>query len=167
MDTTPHRARSRILTGAGLAAVAALVLAGCSDDPARTLEGTATPPAGQLRPGGETTDVATGLDAPWSVVRTGDGGDALVSERDSAQVLELDGSGKTRTVGTVDGVSHGGEGGLLGLALHDGDLFVYSTAEDGNRIQQAGYARQASPARIKRQKWPILPVAVCPAAQLW
>ena len=149
MDTTPHRARDRILTGAGLAAAAVLVLAGCSDDSARTLKGTAdattapsasadptAPAAGQLRPGGETTDIATGLDAPWSVVRTGDGGEALISERDSAQVLELDGSGKTRTVGTVDGVSHGGEGGLLGLALHDGDLFVYSTADDGNRIQR-------------------------------
>jgi glucose/arabinose dehydrogenase len=144
VDSTPHRTRT--LIGAGLATVAALLLAGCSDDTARTLEGTAdatsapttsrAPVAGQLRPDGEPTDVVTGLDAPWSVVRTGDGPDALISERDSAKVLELSASGKTRTVGTVEGVRHGGEGGLLGLALHDGDLFVYSTADDGNRIQR-------------------------------
>ena len=147
MDTTPHRRRiRRIWPVAGLAAVAALALAGCTDDSARTLEGTAsasaaptnptTPTAGGLQPGGETSDIVTGLDAPWSVVRTGDGDDALISERDSAKVLELTAGGKTRTVGTVEGVSHGGEGGLLGLALYEGDLFVYSTAESGNRIQR-------------------------------
>lgn len=147
MDTTQHRRRiRRVWPAAGLAAVAVLALAGCTDDSARTLEGTAsasaapttptTPPTGQLQPGGETSDIATGLEAPWSVVRTGEGDDALISERDSAKVLELTAAGKTRTVGTIEGVSHGGEGGLLGLALHDGDLFVYSTAEDGNRIQR-------------------------------
>ncbi|SDQ12450.1 Glucose/arabinose dehydrogenase, beta-propeller fold [Curtobacterium sp. UNCCL20] len=144
MDTTPHRRRiRRIWPVAGLAAVAALALAGCTDDSARTLEGTASasaaptnPTAGGPQPGGETSDIVTGLDAPWSVVRTGDGDDALISERDSAKVLELTAAGKTRTVGTVEGVSHGGEGGLLGLALHEGDLFVYSTAEGGNRIQR-------------------------------
>ncbi|WIB79320.1 PQQ-dependent sugar dehydrogenase [Curtobacterium sp. MCPF17_002] len=133
-----------MLTGAGLAAVAALALAGCSDDSARTLRGTATASAtaptalatGQVAPDGATSDVVTGLEAPWSVVRTGDDGDAFVSERDSARILELRDDGSTREVGTVDGVSHGGEGGLLGLALHDGDLFVYSTANDGNRIQR-------------------------------
>ncbi|WP_022906255.1 PQQ-dependent sugar dehydrogenase, partial [Curtobacterium sp. B18] len=85
---------------------------------------------------GETTDVVTGLDAPWSVVRTGEGDDALISERDSAKVLELTDAGTTREVGTVRGVRQGGEGGLLGLALHEGDLFVYSTGDDGNRIQR-------------------------------
>jgi glucose/arabinose dehydrogenase len=137
----PHRTWAAL----GAAAVTALVLTACTDDGARTLRGTASasastvptaPAAGVLAPGGETSDIATGLDAPWSVVRTGDGVDALVSERDSAKVLELTAPGKTREVGTVAGVTGGGEGGLLGLAMHDGDLFVYSTAEDGNRIQR-------------------------------
>ncbi|MGN7190527.1 PQQ-dependent sugar dehydrogenase [Curtobacterium sp. SAFR-003] len=140
MDTTrttrsPHTAR---WTALGLAAAAALVLSACSDDgtgdpdggsggaPART--GSATAAA--------TTDVVTGLEAPWSVVPVGDRGDAFISERDSARVLELRPDGSTREVGTVPGVRHGGEGGLLGLALHDGDLFVYSTADDGNRVQR-------------------------------
>lgn len=143
---SPTRTR-RGWSAAGIAAVAALALVGCADgtpdDDRRTSTSSsarATAPAdlptGQIALDGDTTDVVTGLEAPWSVVRTGDGGDALVSERDSAKVLELQDDGTTREVGTVDGVSHGGEGGLLGLALHDGDLFVYSTADDGNRIQR-------------------------------
>ncbi|WP_065964043.1 PQQ-dependent sugar dehydrogenase [Curtobacterium sp. UCD-KPL2560] len=140
MDTTrtTRSPRTTRWTALGLAAAAALVLSACSDDgtgdpdggsggaPART--GSATAAA--------TTDVVTGLEAPWSVVPVGDRGDAFISERDSARVLELRPDGSTREVGTVPGVRHGGEGGLLGLALHDGDLFVYSTADDGNRVQR-------------------------------
>jgi len=144
VDTTPHpRLSTRLWPVVGLAATAVLVLTGCTeagtdgDDAARA---TATPPragtSGQVVLDGATTDVVTGLEAPWSVVRVGDGGDALLSERDSARILELAEDGTTREVGTVAGVRHGGEGGLLGLALHDGDLFVYSTAEDGNRVQR-------------------------------
>lgn len=151
MHTTARRHRTRrTLAALGAVAAATLVLAACTDDDARTLEGrasatsgpsaSAAPSAasatGQLAPGGETTDVVTGLDAPWSVVRTGEGDDALISERDSAKVLELTDAGTTREVGTVRGVRQGGEGGLLGLALHEGDLFVYSTGDDGNRIQR-------------------------------
>ncbi len=147
MDTTRTRRSRRTWSALGLAAVAALGLTACSDD--RTATGpddpagqrsTASPPAdlaaGQLAPDGRTTDVVSGLEAPWSVVPVGDDGDAFVSERDSARVLELRADGSTREVGTVEGVRHGGEGGLLGLALHDDDLFVYSTADDGNRIER-------------------------------
>ncbi|ROQ16470.1 MULTISPECIES: sorbosone dehydrogenase family protein [unclassified Curtobacterium] len=141
---SPTRTR-RAWSAAGIAAVAALALSGCADaapddDRGSSASARATAPAdlptGQVALDGDTSDVVTGLEAPWSVVRTGDDGDALVSERDSAKVLELQDDGSTREVGTVDGVSHGGEGGLLGLALHDDDLFVYSTADDGNRIQR-------------------------------
>lgn len=143
-NPNPTRAR-RAWSAAGIAAVAALALGGCADatpddDRGSSASARATAPAdlptGQVALDGDTSDVVTGLEAPWSVVRTGDDGDALVSERDSAKVLELQEDGTTREVGTVDGVSHGGEGGLLGLALHDDDLFVYSTADDGNRIQR-------------------------------
>ncbi|MBO9042779.1 PQQ-dependent sugar dehydrogenase [Curtobacterium flaccumfaciens] len=150
MDTPAGTPRSRRLWSlAGVAAVAALALTACTSSDGAERDGSdrggspsarATAPAdlaaGQVALDGDTTDVVTGLEAPWSVVLTGDDGDALVSERDSARVLELRSDGTTRQVGTVDGVSHGGEGGLLGLALHDDDLFVYSTADDGNRIQR-------------------------------
>lgn len=46
-------------------------------------------------------------------------------------------NGGTRAIGTVEGLTRAGEGGLLGLALDDQDrLYVYSTAADGNRIQR-------------------------------
>lgn len=73
----------------------------------------------------------------------------LVSERDSGQVVEVAPDGAKRTVGTVPGVVHQGEGGLLGLAVHPGpcpgsepfdpskpcfDLFAYLTTATDNRI---------------------------------
>ncbi|PYY41407.1 sorbosone dehydrogenase family protein [Curtobacterium sp. MCPF17_046] len=139
--------RTRRTVSAASVALVALILTACTgadrsdaDRPDADRSPRASAPAdlaaGQLAPDGATTDVVTGLEAPWSVVRTGDGPDALISLRDSAEVLELTADGERRTVGTVPGVRHGGEGGLLGLALHEDDLFVYSTGEDGNRIER-------------------------------
>ncbi|WIJ45286.1 PQQ-dependent sugar dehydrogenase [Curtobacterium citreum] len=135
------RAR-RSWSAVGFAAAAALALVACSDGDPDGTGGTATsgsssaPSRTSPATAAAATEVVTGLDAPWSVVPVGDSGDALISERDSARVLELRADGSTREVGTVPGVRHGGEGGLLGLALHDGDLFVYSTADAGNRVQR-------------------------------
>ncbi|HEY6532103.1 MAG TPA: PQQ-dependent sugar dehydrogenase, partial [Acidimicrobiales bacterium] len=104
-----------------------------------TTSSTAAPPTtaadAPLLPVGTPTDVTTGLEAPWSVAFVGD--TALISERDSARVLELLPDGSTREVGTIPGVVEAGEGGLLGLAVDDQDrLYAYSTAGDGNRIQR-------------------------------
>ncbi|BBE22580.1 hypothetical protein MN0502_14630 [Arthrobacter sp. MN05-02] len=63
----------------------------------------------------------------------------LVSERDTSRVLEVLADGTTRVAGTVEGVTGSGEGGLLGMTVDDQQrLYVYSTAEDGNRIQRFG-----------------------------
>ncbi|MEU6354693.1 PQQ-dependent sugar dehydrogenase [Streptomyces sp. NPDC047072] len=99
-------------------------------------------PGVAMAPTGTPREVATGLGAPWSVVFIE--GTPLVSERDTGRILELDGSGRSRVVGTIDGVAHGGEGGVLGLAV-DGRsrLYVYSTGQDGNRIER--YALSGSP----------------------
>ena len=79
--------------------------------------------------------VATGLNAPWSMVFRD--GTPLVSERNSGQILELAPDGSARSIGTVEGVAARGEAGLLGLAVgSEGDLYVYSTAADGNRVQR-------------------------------
>jgi glucose/arabinose dehydrogenase len=80
--------------------------------------------------------LASGLDAPWSVVRL-PGGSALISERDTAKVMELTASGELREAGTVAGVQPGGEGGLLGIEALDADgwwLYAYFTAASDNRI---------------------------------
>ena len=51
--------------------------------------------------------------------------------------MELASEGSARSIGTVEGVAARGESGLLGLAVgREGDLYVYSTASDGNRVQR-------------------------------
>ena len=102
-----------------------------SASPTATPTPTPTPEAEPLPTEPET--FAEGLDAPWSIVWTDDG-IPLVSERDTGRILEFDADGDAREVGTVAGIRHGTEGGLLGLAMHEGDLFVYFTASDGNRV---------------------------------
>lgn len=82
-----------------------------------------------------TGTLATDLQAPWSVVALTQG-KALISERDSAQVLLLD-DGATTVAGTVGQVLAQGEGGLLGLAVRAPDadqVFAYYTAATDNRV---------------------------------
>lgn len=81
--------------------------------------------------------LASGLEAPWSVVRLDDGG-ALVSQRDDGRILELTRDGDLHEVGVVPGVVSGGESGLHGLALLDQGgtrwLYAYHGAENDNRV---------------------------------
>jgi glucose/arabinose dehydrogenase len=99
-----------------------------------------TPPAtGSVRVVGT---VATGITTPWGVAFLPDG-QALVGERDTGRV-RLVGAGTNRVVGTVPGVVHNGEGGLLGLALSpryatDQLLYAYLTTATDNRIVRMTY----------------------------
>ena len=137
----------RPLTIMTAAVAAAALLAGCAPEPddapapATTSEPAppaATPPTAQpLGP----REPSIGLQAPWSVAFAENS--ALVSERDSGRLLELTADGGSRQITVVEGVQHGGEGGLLGIAVPptpEGSipeqLFVYSTAADGNRVQR-------------------------------
>lgn len=96
--------------------------------PAPATSASATPPA-------EPVTIVSELEAPWSLARVGTS--VLISERDTGRIRELTAAGTLRDVATVEGIAHGGEGGLLGLAFDgDGGLYVYSTAEDGNRVQR-------------------------------
>jgi glucose/arabinose dehydrogenase len=79
-------------------------------------------PAPASAPDGVET-LTRGLQAPWSIAFHG--GTALISERDT-----------TREVTVIDGVTPGGEGGLLGLAVHEDHLFTYATTAGGNRIER-------------------------------
>lgn len=121
-----------------------LVLAGCTPTatPSPSTHPVPNSPApstavGPVQPVGTPTVLAQGLKAPWSVVRLV-GGSALISERDSGSVVELEDDGTLRTVGTVRGVVHRGEGGLLGLeVLVQGEtnwLYAYLTTASDNRI---------------------------------
>ncbi|MDN6329095.1 MAG: PQQ-dependent sugar dehydrogenase [Brachybacterium sp.] len=120
--------RRALLRAAPLAALGAL--SACSGSPRME------PPVSS-EPGDPSTSAETltsGLQAPWSITFHGE--TALLSERDTARVLELTADGATREVGVVDGVTPGGEGGLLGLAVHEGILFSYATTARGNRIER-------------------------------
>lgn len=120
---------------------AALALGGCASTPSLS---PTTDGAVRRTP----TEIATGLRAPWSVVWRA--GVALVSERDSGRILELRPDGSTRSIGTVTDVVHGGEGGLLGMAVHPVDqrLFVYSTGATGNRVQRFDLSGSAGAVRL-------------------
>lgn len=80
--------------------------------------------------------VASGLQSPWSVAFT-DSGAALVSERDTGSILELAPGGQATPLAQIARIEHGGEGGLLGIALHDEHLYAYVTTADDNRVLRA------------------------------
>jgi glucose/arabinose dehydrogenase len=139
--------RPRYIEAAVAAAVLSLTLTACTAAPTQPSPSAGTPssapptassaPAaapGGVLPTGTPSDVVTGLEAPWSVVFLGD--TPLISQRDDGTVLEATGD-ETRPIGTVEGVQHDGESGLLGLAVDEQDrLYAYSTGPDGNRIQR-------------------------------
>jgi glucose/arabinose dehydrogenase len=137
--------------GALLAAVAAgaLLLAGCTspvgDRPASGSAG----PLPTASDGGP-ADVVTGLRSPWSILQLGDDptdpaqrGVILVSERDSGRIVRVD-RGEAEPIGTVPGVVHTGEGGLLGLAFRDGWLYAYETTASDNRVVRMRLGRDLS-----------------------
>ncbi|WP_461187874.1 PQQ-dependent sugar dehydrogenase [Arthrobacter sp. Z4-13] len=134
-----------------------ILLAGCTAGPAPAPTASSSPAPGTPAPvasapatstpasepsspaaatiSGTPQPVATDLEAPWSVVFRD--GTPLVSERNSGRILELAPDGSARSIGTVEGVAARGESGLLGLAVgSEGDLYVYSTGSDGNRVQR-------------------------------
>lgn len=134
----------------------ALLLLGCTAEPdtatttapTPTRSGAPTPgtPAGpsgtdttsSQGPTAETGVLVTGLTSPWGLAFLPDG-DALVTERDTGRVLRLTPAGTVTDLGTVPGVRHGGEGGLLGIAVDPADpgtVFVYLTTAQDNRVQR-------------------------------
>ncbi len=81
----------------------------------------------------EPVTVARDLAVPWAMAFL-PGGDALVTERDSGRLLKLGRSGQVTALATIEGVEPDGEGGLMGVTVRDGHVFVYYTAAEDNRI---------------------------------
>ncbi|NMD54026.1 MULTISPECIES: PQQ-dependent sugar dehydrogenase [Tsukamurella] len=108
-----------------IALLAALTAVGCGGAPSDTGE-----PSPSAAPSPEDT-IATGLDAPWSIAFAA--GSTLVSERDRGRIVEIV-DGRPREVGRIEGVAARGEGGLLGIAVRDRELFAYFTTATDNRI---------------------------------
>ncbi|KJL27513.1 Quinoprotein glucose dehydrogenase B precursor [Microbacterium oxydans] len=137
MKTLSSRGKATALA----AFATAVLLSGCT--PAPEMEQATTPapvsstpetPSAQGVPQGDPTVLASGLVTPWSVAFAGE--TALISERDTGNILELTGD-TTRVVGTIDDIVQQGESGLLGIAVDEQQrLYAYSTGPDGNRIQR-------------------------------
>ncbi|MEU0490957.1 PQQ-dependent sugar dehydrogenase [Nocardiopsis sp. NPDC006139] len=148
--------RSTVRTGAAgraaAAAAAAALTAACGAG------GTSGDTAGGADPGtggapgtagaavGEPRVHATGLEVPWGAAVLPDGS-VLVAERDSGEVVRVAEDGTAATVGSVEGVSPGGEGGLLGLAVdpafpNEPYVYVYFTSSSDNRIARLEYDPQ-------------------------
>ncbi|WP_308416801.1 PQQ-dependent sugar dehydrogenase [Streptomyces sp. AJS327] len=153
-------------------AAGALLLAGCSSDGDGGL-GVESPSASSKEdgPGGSakpsegaspserpappakgsvkvTTTLTTKLSSPWGLAPL-PGGDLLVSQRDSGEIIRVDGkSGKKTKLGTVPGVAPEGEGGLLGIAVQPGQtslIYAYFTTESDNRVVRMAYDREQRP----------------------
>jgi glucose/arabinose dehydrogenase len=89
--------------------------------------------------------VTTGLDTPWGVAPLPDDSSLLVAGRDKGTITKVDvKTGKKTELGKVSGVSHAGEGGLLGIALSpdfasDHMIYAYFTSGSDNRIVRMLY----------------------------
>lgn len=143
----PRHPRLAPVAALAAAVVSMGALVGCSapaSPETRTPSAMTTPspsaaPNGVV-PTGTPTDVVTGLASPWSILRVSNTL-TLVSERDSGAIERLTASGGLEKIGTVSGVVHNGEGGLLGLAFLEASpgtrtswLYAYETTAGDNRI---------------------------------
>jgi glucose/arabinose dehydrogenase len=149
-------ARLASLAGVSSALLVVSLLAACGPQPQTGGTSAPTPEPTQVRdgvqPAGVPEDVATGLAAPWSILRIPLAGVSdnevvdivLVSERDTGDVQQVMPDGSLNRIGTIPGVAHAGEGGLLGLAyLDDGStqwLYAYLTTAGDNRIIRIPFA---------------------------
>jgi glucose/arabinose dehydrogenase len=92
-----------------------------------------------VEPTGTPNVMAIGLESPWSMVRL-PSGSTLVSERNTARIMELQPNHELRVVGKVPNVKPGGEGGLLGIEYVNSKgpsgpwLYAYTTTASDNRV---------------------------------
>lgn len=97
---------------------------------------------------GQVTQIATDSDIPWGLAFLPDGS-ALISERDTFQIVRVTATGQKTTVGTVpNAAGTGGEGGLMGIAVSpnfasDHWLYVFHTSPSDNRIVRFQYVNGA------------------------
>lgn len=137
--TTRARRTAPLIAGS---AIALLALTSCAEAIGGTQGPTLSaspgaPSAGSgaaSDPASDPRVIASSLDAPWSIAFHGD--TPLISERDTARIVELGSGGVAHEVGVIEGVAPRGEGGLLGIAVHDGYLYAYFTARSENRIER-------------------------------
>jgi glucose/arabinose dehydrogenase len=148
----PYRVDVPAAAWAATCVMTTLALAGCSSGSDAPDTATVTPdvpaapsaPVTPAVPAGPRV-IASNFKAPWSIAFHGT--TPLVSERDTARILALDAAGMPAVVATIAGVNGSGEGGLLGIAVHDGYLYAYFSAGASNRIER--YRLDGSAANLR------------------
>ncbi len=133
--------------------VLGLLLAGCGQASARVApapSGTPASPTAAVTPTPSPTPtqaaervLATALDVPWDLAVLPDGS-ALVTLRETAEVVRVQPGGGAAPIATIQGVAAAGEGGLLGIALSpdfsgDALVYLYLTADRDNRVVRYRY----------------------------
>jgi glucose/arabinose dehydrogenase len=140
---TPRRARPMAV----IALCAGLLCSACAGGAGPEPGSGGPAPAGTSPPtahAGQPVVLARNLAVPWAIAFL-PGGDALVTERDSARLLRVTPRGAVSTVGTVPGVEPDGEGGLLGVAVspsfgRDQLVYLYFGTATDNRIMRFRYS---------------------------
>jgi glucose/arabinose dehydrogenase len=99
--------------------------------------------ASAAHPDSPARTVAQNLRSPWAIAFLPDG-DALVTERESAQLLRVTPTGAMTVVGVVPGVVPRSQGGLLGVAVSprfstDRTVYAFVSAAQDNRIIRFRY----------------------------
>ena len=130
-----------------IAVCAGLVCGACTTDGGPAPGGSAPAPGGAVLPAarvGQPFVLVGGLAVPWAIAFL-PGGDALVTERDSARLLRVTPRGGVSTVGTIPGAEPYGEGGLLGVAVspsfaRDRRVYLYVSTAADNRIVRFRYS---------------------------
>ena len=128
------RITGRRMLGCIATPVVALLVVSCT--PAPSPPPSSAPPSTEVGPSSaeEIVTIAEGLVTPWSIAFHD--GAALISERDTARIVEVMEGGRAREVAVIAGVEARGEGGLLGIAVHDDLLYAYSSGGDGNSVRR-------------------------------
>jgi glucose/arabinose dehydrogenase len=131
------------VTRLAVAATSAVLLTACSADeqpprvepvPSVSAASTPAPPSARTPDLTATPEIlATGIQVPWGLAFLDDGS-ALVAERQTGVIFQVEPGTAKKKVYTVAGVTAGGEGGLLGLAVRDDWVYAYLTSENDNRI---------------------------------
>ncbi|WP_330173459.1 PQQ-dependent sugar dehydrogenase [Streptomyces sp. NBC_01498] len=116
-----------------------------ASDGSASPDGAAKPSAPPAKGSAKVVSTLTeGLKSPWGIAALPEG-DLLVGSRDAGTITRVDAETGAKTeVGEVPGVSPGGEGGLLGLALSptfaaDTYVYAYFTTDSDNRIARMLY----------------------------
>jgi len=134
-DENPLRRRTAIiiLTGLGLGAAALI------DYILSTRRVTAEPPTPSEGVRFEVETVAEGLIVPWEMAFIS-GDEAILTERPGSMRLLDVSTGRVELLGSIRGVEHVGEGGLLGLDINEhGSVFAYYTYRDRGQLYNRVY----------------------------